>query len=85
MSFRDFTQTSIRQKGYKLVLMIYELTKTFPKEERYGMVSDMRRAANSIMQNYAEGLGRFEPRDKTRFYKISGGSGFEIVSKLLIA
>jgi four helix bundle protein len=45
----------------------------------------MRRAANSITHNIAEGYGRFEPRDKTRFYKISGGSSYELISKILVS
>jgi four helix bundle protein len=41
----------------------------------------MRRAVNSISHNFAEGFGRYEPRDKTRFYKISRGSGYELMSQ----
>jgi len=45
----------------------------------------MRRASNSIVHNIAEGFGRYEPRDKTRFYKISRGSSFELISQLLVS
>jgi four helix bundle protein len=65
------------------LVKIYKVTKNFPSEEKFGMVSDMRRAANSITHNIAEGFGRYEPRDKTRFYKISRGSGFELMSQIL--
>jgi four helix bundle protein len=81
MAFRDFTVKPIWQKGLALLIEIYQVTKTFPDEERYGMVSDMRRAANSIIHNFAEGFGRFENRDKSRFYKISRGSAYEIISQ----
>jgi four helix bundle protein len=85
MAFRDFTQTSVWKKAFKLLMTIYEVTKTFPKEERYGLTSDMRRAANSVLHNIAEGFGRFESRDKTRFYKFSRGSAYELVSQSLVA
>jgi len=85
MSYKDFTQMSVWQKGFQLVKEIYTITKLFPSDERFGMISDMRRAANSITQNIAEGFGRFEARDKTRFYKISRGSAYEIISQLLLA
>ena len=49
------------------------------------MVSDMKRAANSITHNIAEGQGRFEPRDKTRFYKISRGSTYELISQNIVS
>ncbi|HSL89336.1 MAG TPA: four helix bundle protein [Ignavibacteriaceae bacterium] len=57
------------------------MTKVFPPEEKYGLTIDIRRSANSILQNIAEGYGRFEPRDKTRFYKISRGSSYELMSQ----
>ena len=62
-------------------MKIYEITKSFPPDERFGLISDMRRAVNSVSHNFAEGFGRFEPRDKTRFYKISRGSGYELMSQ----
>ncbi|MCF6268433.1 MAG: four helix bundle protein [Melioribacteraceae bacterium] len=79
MSYKDFTQMSVWQKGFQLIKKIYPITKLFPSDERFGMISDMRRAANSITQNITEGFGRFEARDKTRFYKISRGSAYEII------
>jgi len=73
------------QEGFKLLVKIYRMTKSYPKEEKFGLVSDMRRAANSIVHNIAEGFGRFEARDKTRFYKISRGSCFELMSQLMVS
>ena len=83
--FRDFTQMSVWQRSLDLLLQIYELSKPFPVEERYGLTGDMRRASNSISHNIAEGFGRYEPRDKTRFYKISRGSGYELCSQIIVA
>lgn len=81
MEYPDFMNMSVSKKSIELLLKIYEITKSFPHDERFGLISDMRRAVNSISHNFAEGFGRFEPRDKTRFYKISRGSGYELMSQ----
>jgi four helix bundle protein len=83
MAYKDFKQMSVWQKAFRLLIRIYEITKEFPSDEKFGMVSDMRRAANSVVHNIAEGFGRFEKRDKTRFYKISRGSSYELISQVL--
>jgi four helix bundle protein len=85
MRNKDFTDMPVWQQGLKLVKNIYAITREFPSEEKFGLISDMRRAATSIPNNIAEGYGRFEPKDKTRFYKISRGSCYEIHSQLLIS
>lgn len=85
MAFDDFTKMHVWQLTFKLVVKVYRVTKDFPAEEKFGLVSDMRRAVNSILHNIAEGFGRYEPRDKTRFYKISRGSCFELMSQLLVS
>jgi four helix bundle protein len=85
MAYNDFTEMPVWQSAFELTLEIYTITKTFPTDERFGLTSDMRRAANSIAHNIAEGFGRFESRDKTRFYKISRGSAFELMSQVLIS
>ena len=85
MQYPDFTNMPVWQKSVELLLEVYRITKHFPAEEKFGLTSDMRRAANSISHNIAEGFGRYEPRDKTRFYKISRGSGYEIMSQSIVA
>lgn len=65
MRYRDFTEIPVWKLAFELLLKIYTITKTFPMDERFGLTSDMRRAANSITHNIAEGFGRYEPRDKT--------------------
>ncbi|MFH1850850.1 MAG: four helix bundle protein [Candidatus Neomarinimicrobiota bacterium] len=85
MSYTDFTEMPVWQLALDLLLQIYSTTKAFPSTERFGLVSDMRRSANSITHNIAEGFGRFEPRDKTRFYKISRGSAYELMSQILVS
>ena len=71
------------KKALHLLIRVYEITNKFPKEEKYGLTSDLRRAANSVCHNLAEGYGRFENKDKSRFYKISRGSAYEIISQTL--
>lgn len=82
MAFHDFTTMPIWQKGLKLLVKVYQITQRFPVEEKFGIVADMRRSANSVIHNVAEGFGRFEKKDKTRFYKISRGSAYEIISQV---
>jgi len=69
------------QLALRLLIRVYEITNKFPTEEKYGLTSDIRRAANSVCHNLAEGYGRFENKDKSRFYKISRGSAYEIISQ----
>jgi four helix bundle protein len=83
VAYKDFTSLPVWQKAFGLLLQIYRLTKKFPDEEKFGMVSDMRRAANSAVHNTAEGFGRYEKKDKSRFYKISRGSCYELISQVL--
>ena len=85
MSFSDFTELSVWKKAFDLLLDIYLLTRAFPGDEKFGMVSDMRRAGNSVVHNVAEGFGRFEKKDKSRFYKISRGSSYELISQILVS
>lgn len=85
MKYNDFRDFPVWQKAYELVLHIYKLTASFPIDERFGLISDMRRAVNSITSNVAEGYGRFENRDKSRFYKIARGSATELQSQVIIS
>ncbi len=82
MAYKDFTQLSIWKNGFDLLLRLYKLSKDFTQEERYGLTSDIRRGANSMIHNIAEGYGRYEKRDKSRFYKIARGCAYELVSQL---
>ena len=69
-----FRQLEVWQEAHKLVLMVYQVTKEFPKDERFGVVSQMRRAAVSIPANIAEEFKQRGLKDKIRFYNISEGS-----------
>jgi four helix bundle protein len=82
---KSFTDLIAWKEAHKLVLMIYEETKKFPKEEIFGLVSQMRRCAVSITSNIAEGFSRQSYKEKVHFYSISQGSLTELQNQLLIA
>ncbi len=69
MAYKDFTEMPVWQKAFKLLLKVYEVTKVYPKEEKYGLVSDMRRAANSVTNNISEGLADMKDWIKQGFTK----------------
>ena len=68
-----------------MVLEIYKITKFFPKDELYGVVSQIRRAISSVTANIAEGFSRFHFLDKIRFYHQARGSVAEVQSFLILA
>lgn len=82
---KDFTDLIVWKEGHKLVLMIYDATNNFPKNERFGLVSQMRRCAVSITSNIAEGFGRKGYKEKLQFYYVSSGSLSELKNQTLIA
>ena len=85
MAFADFRDFPVWQKASEMICEVYRLTSEFPKNEQFILSSNMRRAANSVGHNIAEGYGRFERRDKTRFYKIARGSAYELISQISVA
>jgi four helix bundle protein len=82
---KDFVDLDVWQKGKNLVSTIYSLTNSFPKEEMYGITSQMKRAALSVPANIAEGFGRFHFMDKAKFYLNARGSLYELKSHLLVS
>lgn len=81
----DFKDLLVWQEGHKLVLGIYQKSKNFPKDEIYGLVSQMRRAAVSITSNIAEGFGRQGIKEKIQFYYLAQGSLVELKNQLEVA
>jgi four helix bundle protein len=73
------------QKAFALVLRVYEASKAFPNEERFGLTQQVRRAAVSIPSNIAEGWGRFSRIDYLRFLDMARGSTFELQTQLKLA
>jgi len=82
---KKFYELDAWKKGHELVLEIYKLTRNFPKEETYGIVSQLRRASSSVTANIAEGFARYHFKDKTRFYYQARSSMAEVQNFLLLA
>ncbi|MFQ3599191.1 MAG: four helix bundle protein [Chloroherpetonaceae bacterium] len=80
-SFRDLI---VWQKAHQLVLDVYALSEHFPKSERYGLTSQLRRAVVSIAANIAEGFKKRGKADKARFFNIAQGSASECEYYLLL-
>lgn len=74
MSSKSFKELIVWQKAHQFVLAVYKMTKSFPKEEIFGLTSQFRRAAISIPANIAEGYRKRGRADKARFFNISEGS-----------
>ncbi len=81
---KNFTDLKAWKEGHKLVLMVYKMTKKFPREELFGITNQMRRCAVSVTSNIAEGFSRFSFKEKTQFYYISLGSTTELQNQLYI-
>ena len=73
------------QKSMELVVDVYKSTRLFPKEETFGMVSQMRRSAISIPSNIAEGYGRLYDKETIKFLSIALGSASELETQILIS
>lgn len=84
-NIKDFYDLDAWEHGHRFALEIYRVTKSFPKEELYGIVSQLRRASSSITANIAEGFERYHFNDKIRFYYQSRGSLAEVQNFLLLA
>lgn len=82
---KSFTDLYVWQEGHQLVLSTYKITKMFPREELFNLVSQMRRSAVSITSNIAEGFSRQSYREKVQFYAMAQGSLTELQNQLLIA
>lgn len=84
-TIKSFTDLEVWQTGHELVLIIYAATKIFPKEEQFGLTSQIRRAVVSITSNIAEGFSRRGFREKLQFYYMALGSLTETQNQLVIA
>ena len=82
---KNYKDLTVWQKSYELCFKIYRITAEFPNEERYGLTSQIRRAAVSILSNIAEGYGRKTTVDYIRMLYISYGSVCELETQILLA
>ncbi len=85
LCMRDFKKLEVWRRGHQLTLNVYEVTRTFPREELYGLTSQMRRASAAIPANVAEGCGRGSNADLARFLQIAFGSASELENHLFLA
>lgn len=85
IKIKQFTDLIVWQKGHELVLLVYKMIKEFPKEEKFGLSSQITRAVVSVTSNIAEGFGRQTYKEKIQFYYIAQGSLVELTNQLYIA
>lgn len=81
----NFKELKVWKAGIELSKAIFQLTRTFPREEKYNLISQMTRSAISIPSNIAEGCGRKSPKELHQFLSISLGSAFELETQVIIA
>lgn len=82
---KSFTDLNAWKEAHELALLVYKITKQFPKEEQFGLTNQLRRAVVSITSNIAEGFSRSSYKEKVQFYSMALGSLSEVQSQLLIA
>ena len=82
---KDFKELRVWSKAHELAILVYKLTRAFPRDEVYGLTSQVRRSAASIGANIAEGYGRHSDGEMTRFLQIARGSASETEYHLLLA
>ncbi len=82
---KNFKELHIWQRSHQFVLEIYFITKSFPKDELFGLTSQMRRSAASIPTNIAEGFGRNSDAEINRFLVISQGSAAELEYQIILS
>ena len=81
----SFRELVVWQRAVELSVAVYKLTAAFPKDEMYGLTSQIRRASVSIASNIAEGQGRCSPGEFRQFLGIARGSNLEVQTQLVIA
>lgn len=82
---RNFRELKVWEKGHRLTLAVYEATSGFPRDELYGLTSQIRRSSSSIPANIAEGCGRDGDAELGRYLRIAAGSASELEYHLLLA
>jgi len=85
LTAKSYQDLVVWQKGIRLTVMVYQLSKAFPREETYGLTSQMRRCAVSIPSNIAEGAGRLNTPEYKQFLGVARGSNFELQTQLIVA
>jgi len=82
---QNFTDLEAWKSAHGLAIAVYALTKTYPRDEMFGITNQMRHSAVSVASNIAEGFSRNSPKEKAQFYSIAKGSLTELESQMLIS
>lgn len=82
---KSYQDLEVWKQARELVRLVYQITKSFPPEELYGLTTQIRRAAISVPSNIAEGCGRRNAKDSLRFFFIARASLYEIETQILLA
>lgn len=82
---KDYRKLTVWEKAHRLVLEVYKLTCTYPREEQFNLISQLRRAATSVPTNIVEGCGRFTQKDFAKFLQDAFGSAQEIEYLLFLS
>ncbi len=77
MKIKSFEDLEVWRKAHELTLLIYRLTRAFPPDERFGLISQLRRASSSVAANIAEGYGRRTTKELLRILRIANGEAEE--------
>ena len=81
----NFKELKVWQKAIELSVLVYKATKSFPPDERFGLISQLNRCSSSISSNIAEGAGRNNPKEFRHFLGIAQGSCYEMESQLILS
>lgn len=82
---KNYKELRVWQKAYQLCVEVYRITRNFPKEERYGLTSQIRKAAVSVPSNIAEGYGRKTTREYVQALYVAYGSNCELETQVLLS
>lgn len=85
MKVFNFEKLEVWQDAKVLTQQIYKITRAFPDEEKFGLISQLRRAMISVTSNIAEGSSRISPKDQAHFYHLAFSSLMEVLSQILIS
>lgn len=80
-----FEKLEVWKNSKQLTIQIYKLSKSFPDDEKYGLISQLRRAVVSVNSNIAEGASRISSKDQAHFYHLAYSSLMEVLSQILIS
>ena len=82
---KDFHKLKVWERAHGITLALYKATRSFPKDEQYGLTSQIRRSSSSIPMNIAEGCGRDSQAEMTHFFLVAMGSSSELEYQIILA